>query len=137
MMMPKLRAAVLALVLPAIAACSADHYSIAGLRMEIRDAVTGAPAAMNVTLEVRDGDYLETVNGAEIWMGARPEDALVLMAADDRPGRYDITITSAGYEPWVRTGVVVRRTDERNPFDGSATVEQVNLKVDLQPVSGT
>src|SRR5918999_787750 len=92
-------------------ACTADFRH--GIVVEVRDAVTGATAAEGARLVVRDGNYVETVDGP-------PAPSLTfLQAAGERPGRYDLTVSKPGYVDWTRADVLVR--------DGGCHVVPVQL----------
>jgi hypothetical protein len=90
-----------------------------GIVVEVRDAVTGAPAADGARLVARDGNYVETVDGPPA------PNLTFLQAAGERPGRYDLTVSKPGYHNWTRAGVRVR--------DGGCHVIPVQLEAQLQP----
>ena len=92
-----------------------------GIVVEVRNAVTGESLADGARLIVRDGDYVETVDGPPV--PGFPE----LRAAGERAGTYDVTIQKAGYQDWTRTGIRVR--------DQGCHVETVRLDARLQPTS--
>lgn len=77
-----------------------------GIVVEVRDAVTGAPAATSARLTVRDGEYVETVETP--WPAT---DALILQAAAERRGTYDVTVQKSGYLDWTRADVRVREDE--------------------------
>src|SRR5262245_45358166 len=91
-----------------------------GLTLYVRDSVSGAPAAQDATATLRDGDYLETMQGI-------PLDDLILVGAGERAGEYTIQVTKAGYTPWTRTRVRVE--------DDGCHVRNVQIDVRLQPLS--
>ncbi len=90
-----------------------------GIVVEVRDAVSGAPAADGARLIVRDGDYVETVDAPPT------PSSTFLQAAGERVGRYDVTVQKPGYAEWTRTDVQVLR-------DG-CHVTQIRLDAQLQP----
>jgi hypothetical protein len=98
-------------------ACTLD--SRPGIVVEVRDAVTAAAIADGARLIVRDGDYVETVEGPPI--AGLP----YLEAARERPGMYDVTVQKAGYEEWTRSRIWAR--------DGGCHVSTVRLQATLQP----
>jgi hypothetical protein len=111
-------AAIIAGCNPFTGACTTElRY---GLNVEVRDAVTGAPAADGARLIARDGDYVETVEGPPI------PGMTFLQAAGERPGRYTVTIQKTGYQDWTRDNVWVR--------DGGCHVATVRFEARLQPV---
>ena len=90
-----------------------------GLAVEVRDAVTGAPAADGARLIARDGDYVEIVEGPPV------PGMTFLQAAGERAGRYTVTIQKAGYQDWTRDNIWVR--------DGGCHVVTVRFEARLQP----
>jgi hypothetical protein len=81
--------------------CSCEW--VYGLHIEIRDEATGGPIGEGATVTVRDGDYEETVT-AQLLPGPK----VIALAAGERPGTYDISVTLAGYREWRKSGVRVR-----------------------------
>ena len=71
------------------------------IAVEVRDSVTGTPAATGATGFIRAGDYtaLLQVSGAETLSGG------------ERPGWFEVSIGKAGYRPWQTTGVRVTADD--------------------------
>jgi hypothetical protein len=98
--------------------CTADFRF--GVVVEVRDAVTGAPAADGARLTVRDGEYVETTEAR-----VPSPDALFLQGAGERAGTYDVTVQKSGYQDWTRTGVRVREDE--------CHVIPVQLDARLQP----
>ena len=94
-----------------------------GLQMEVRDDVTGAPAAQGAEAEVRDGDYVEQAENP----GFNDPQALHLLAAPERTGTYSVTVSKVGYESWDTAGLVVTANE--------CHVNPVLLQVRLTPVS--
>jgi hypothetical protein len=92
--------AIAACDLPFTGSCSTDFRY--GIIVEVRDSVTGAAAAVDARLIVRDGTYADTSDQLPFT------DPLILRAAGERGGRYDLTIQKAGYHEWTRAGVRVR-----------------------------
>lgn len=82
-------------------ACTAQF--VYGLQIEVREADGGAPAAQGAVATVTDGDYVEVAAGP---VSGFPE-ALVIGAAGERAGTYDIEVARDGFETWDTTGVVV------------------------------
>ena len=95
-----------------------------GIVVEIRDAQSGAPLAGLARGAARDGAYLDSLKSGAF---SDPSDPVGSMssrqAAYERPGRYTVEVQRAGYEPWTRTGVRVRR--------GVCHVETQRLRANL------
>ena len=88
------------------------------LVIEVRDAVTGRPAAEGATGRVTDGEYtaaLQVTSPAHM----QPDDW-------ERAGTYDVLIQAPGYREWRRDDVRVR--------DGGCHVRTVELKAELEPI---
>lgn len=82
--------------------CTAQFVS--GLHVSVQDSVTGAPAASGARLTAVDGSYRDTVSAP----AQRPDlNGQVLLAAGERPGSYDVTVSKTGYLDWQRSNVVV------------------------------
>ena len=97
---------------------------VAGLAVEVRDAVTGEPAAAGATAMIRDGSYEEMllVGGVPF---PPPPDAVIMSGAWERPGTYDIKVEKPGYTTWSRSGVEVTHDD--------CHVLTVRVLADLEP----
>lgn len=125
-----------AMLLPLGSGCGGDDALVTpGISAEIRDASTGTPAWYEATLTVRDGDYVETVEGSRKGSeDFRDSGGVVLLwAAEMRPGTYDVTVTHPGYQTWHQEGVRVT-TEGSNPFDNSPMTKTVHLVVELEPI---
>jgi hypothetical protein len=92
-----------------------------GIVVEVRDAVSGAVVADGARLIVREGEYVETVDGPPV------PGLPYLQAAAERPGTYSVTVEKAAYQVWTRTDIRVRDTD--------CHVSTVRLEARLQPTS--
>jgi hypothetical protein len=115
--------------LPALSACSSSKICAGigeyAVTVEIRDSVTGFPAAYRARLVIRSGTYVDGMTDT-----TPPSDsatALVLGAGTDRPGTYEVTVSKSGYATWTRTVVVA-------PGEGCDEVKGVLLHVLLQPL---
>ena len=78
-----------------------------GLRVTVVDSLTNAPPASAVLL-ARSGTVVDSVGPATpqpVVQNGPP--VLLLFAAGERPGTYDLTVRSPGYRDWTRTGVQV------------------------------
>ena len=90
-----------------------------GLRVQVRDSVTGIPAGVGATVIAVDGSYNETLR-------SYPElDSLTFYGAGEREGTYLVRVTKDGYRTWSRSGIVVR--------DGGCHVIPVTVQASLQP----
>ncbi|MGH7472263.1 MAG: hypothetical protein ACRENP_30295, partial [Longimicrobiales bacterium] len=70
-----------------------------GIAIEIRDAVTRAPAAQGATGYITSGAFTGQLHGGL---------ELEMFGADDRPGSYSVVIEKPGYQRWDTSGVVVK-----------------------------
>ena len=84
--------------------CSSD--SKPAIRLEVRDAVTGAPAAWRTSGIVRDGDYVDSLWITQ-YTASDSLSALMLAAASERPGTYAIELRPRDYALWDTVGVQV------------------------------
>ena len=89
----------------------------AGINVEVRDSVTGAPAAVGAIAIARDGGFADTL---------RTLDGVTVSGAWERPGTYAVGIAKAGYQGWNATGVRV--------IDAGCHVQAVSLQARLQPM---
>ncbi len=105
----RLTAAALLPLLPLLtSACqnlSADCTSIGrfGLSVSVRDVRTGLPPSVGSMLTVRDGAYVETHPTPQSPQGESGD----FGAANNRPGTYDLELTTPGYRSWTQSKVVV------------------------------
>lgn len=76
--------------------CTAD--SRAGLRVDVRDAATGLPAAEQAVVVAREGDFEESLGQAT---------ALSFVGLYERAGVYRVTVTKPGYATLDTAGVRV------------------------------
>jgi hypothetical protein len=67
-----------------------------GVVVHVLDALTGRPPTGMVTATVRDGTFLDSTSAQAVDSAKH----LSLTAAVDRPGKYDVTLKSAGYHDW-------------------------------------
>lgn len=79
---------------------------VAGLEVEVRDAVTGEPAAFGARGEIRDGSYVEMLQ-VEGFGTIDTATALMLVGAWERPGVYSVVVRKEGYRDWTVSGIVV------------------------------
>ena len=87
-----------------------------GIKVTVRDSVTGERLGSDPAGMVTDGSYRETMESAgpgRLW------------GAPERPGTYDIEITADGYRAWNRKGVEVQME-----WDG-CHVETVELEASM------
>jgi hypothetical protein len=83
--------------------CTADLRF--GLIVTVVDSLTNAPPA-SATLIARTAAAVDSV-GPHSPLPTGQGAVLVLSAAPERPGTYDLTVRAAGYRDWTRTGVRV------------------------------
>lgn len=78
--------------------CTAEARST--LSVEVRDAQTGAPAAIGARGSIREGAYTDslTVLGPSV---------MTAMNTFERSGTYDVTVTKPGYRTWTADDVRV------------------------------
>lgn len=89
-----------------------------GIVVQVRDAVTQAPAAFGATGVVSDGSFT-----AQLRQGQSGENALEMHGADERAGTYTVTVDKPGYQQWKQERVRVR--------NGRCHVETVTLQASL------
>jgi hypothetical protein len=123
--------AILLTLAGAIVACSNTEENISctavelpGLRLNVRNALSGEPAAEGATGFILDGDYSETIktikNPADY-----PQLWASMEAAYERPGTYTVVVQKPGYQEWRRENVQVDA--------GVCHVSTVKLEVRLEP----
>jgi hypothetical protein len=89
------------------------------LVVDVRDAWTGAPAALGATGTIQEGSFTDRLHA---------NNELVMQAAEvERPGTYNVRIQKAGYLDWTAQSVRVN--------EGRCHVETVRLSAHLQPTS--
>jgi hypothetical protein len=104
------------LIATSLAACSngsvepvvCPGVSPPAIVVEVRDAITSAPAAAGAVGVIKDGSYTDTLRVTH-FTGAPASDqtAVGLSGGYGRPGTYDVTLTKPGYQAWSQTGVNV------------------------------
>jgi hypothetical protein len=112
-------------------ACEADDVLcpadvVAGLEVEVRDAVSGVAAAINAVGEARSsgGTYaLEPGYG-------RVADSLLLVGAWNRWGLFQVVVMKEGYRQWTAANVLVESTG-----GPCARPRTVRLEARLEPES--
>lgn len=90
------------------------------IRIEVRDAASGAPAAEGATGFVREGAFTDSLRVT----GGASSGEFIMSAATERPGTYDVLIEKSGYRDWMREGVRVR--------SGECGVATVTLQAQLE-----
>lgn len=80
-----------------------------GLNVTVLDSLTGTPAASGARLIARDGTFADTTSDP---VGHVNPDSGTLLAAEERPGVYRVTVEKDGFLTWERTGVVVIMDDD-------------------------
>jgi len=86
-------------------ACTADFRF--GLHVTVADSLTEAPPASAVVV-ARSGTFVDSVGPTPSTPvnGGGPA-LLRFYMAGERPGTYDLTVRSPGYQEWSRTGIQV------------------------------
>jgi hypothetical protein len=95
------------------------------INVEVRDSITGLPAADGAVGLVRRGDFLDTLR----LLVSAPSDStstLILVSAPLQAGEYAVSVTKSGYAPWVATRVVLENE--------SCAINSVVLQARLQPL---
>lgn len=121
-------------VLLAFSGCTSNELVVAALRIEILDARTGAPAAYDAVVVVRDGDYVETVRASDEISPQHRDEVRGVTAAENRIGVFDITITHPQYQTWRREGVRVEASGRSTPLDNTPISRQVDVLAELLPL---
>lgn len=86
-------------------ACTADFRY--GLTITVVDSLTGAPPS-SATLIARDWAHVDSVGPqAPLPSGPQGPAVLILSAAGERSGTYDLTVRAAGYQAWTKADVHV------------------------------
>jgi len=96
-----------------------EYWLLPAVTVEVTDEVTGNRLTSNVAGFVRDGVYSDSLR----FGGCNGTTPGTLCAALERPGTYDVEVTSVGYQAWSTRGVVVTK--------GSCHVNTVALKAKL------
>lgn len=127
---------VTALVLVAVTSCSEStapacfFYGIPPVSVDVRDAVTGLPAAYSAKLTLTLGAHSKTVDPF-----VPSSDSLSVTRIDGlvggflgQHGVYDVRVERPGYEPWLQNAVVVAA-----PVGRCGTIQTVVLSALLVP----
>ena len=86
-------------------ACTADFRY--GLNVTVVDSLTGGPPA-SATLIARDGAHVDSIGPqAPFLNGPQGPAVLLLSAAGERAGTYDVTVRASGYREWTQADVRV------------------------------
>jgi len=78
------------------------------VRVDVRDAVTGAPAAFGARGEVRWSQWSVDMEIADQWPPVEPQAASVLVAwndSNDKWGPFFVVVWKPGYRAWRANGV--------------------------------
>jgi carboxypeptidase family protein len=103
---------------------------IPAVTVVIRDTQTGIAPTVPVMLRVLDGHYADSATGTASAISSQSysTDSLLLGAANDRDGKYDVRVTAPGYKSWRARGV-------RPPVSSCYGVQGRQLPVWLLPTS--
>ena len=74
-----------------------------GVAVEVRDAFSGAPIASGAKLVAQAGSYADSMS----FPAGQPELDNSHLTGAYQPGVYTLTVTKTGYQPWVKTNVIV------------------------------
>lgn len=94
-----------------------------GMMIEVRDAVTGLPAACGAEATAKSDAHTESLTTG---VDCNTYTDWVHMSGVYHPGTYTLTITKQGYEPWILSGIEV--------IGGVCGVIPVRMLVDLTPI---
>lgn len=94
------------------------------ISVDVRDAVTGMPAAYSAKLVLTLGTETETVDPLFTAADSLRAERIIGRAPEfySRPGVYDVRVERPGYEPWLQNNVVVAAQGDR-----CVTIETVVL----------
>jgi hypothetical protein len=94
----------------AVVACSGSTSPVCtqeirpGLAVYVENSITGVGIASGASLVAQEGAYKDSVAAPD----GRPDiDASPLLAAAERAGTYQVTVTKTGYTPWTQSNVRV------------------------------
>jgi hypothetical protein len=96
------------------------------ISVDVRDAVTGMPAAYSAKLVLTLGTETKTIDPMFIAADSLTAERIIGRAPDfySRPGVYDVRVERPGYELWLLNDVVVAAQGDR-----CVTIEPVVLNV--------
>lgn len=81
-----------------------------GIRVEVRDSLTGEPAACGATLLLQDRKFSEIIEPNSRDCSTSPWDSAEwLQGAFERVGVYNVIVRKPGYVDWLESGVVVTK----------------------------
>jgi hypothetical protein len=94
--------------------------------VDVRDAVTGMPAAYSAKLVLTLGTETKTIDPMFTAADSLSAERIIGRAPEfySRPGVYDVRVERPGYEPWLQNDVVVADQGDR-----CVTIEPVVLNV--------
>ena len=111
-------------LLTLLVACSREapvevcqYWLVAAITVDVADAATGSVLTAHAAGVVRDGAYSDSLRLCDFFSKGSQ------CAAFERPGTYEVEVTSEGYQAWSTRGVVVT--------NGSCHVNTVALKAKL------
>jgi|GEM_PF-4899112 len=119
-----------------LAGCAEDNLGAWGLEVEVRDARTGAPAAYDATVVVRDGSYADTVRGRDQIIPEHKGQDAVVRAAFQRTGTFHVTVLHPEYRTWQREDVRVSAGRSANPVGGDPIPSTVRVVAGLERPDG-
>jgi hypothetical protein len=94
------------------------------INVEVRDSITGLPAAYGALGLVRRGAFIDTLR----LLTSSPSDSssTLMSSAPLEAGEYLVSVTKSGYTPWVVTSVVLQ--------NDLCTINSIVLQARLQPL---
>lgn len=94
-----------------------------GIMIEVRDVVTGMPAACGSSGKAESAGLIEPLETG-VDCAATPD--FLYLSGIDRPGTYTVTIERPGYQAWIRGGIEV--------VGGVCGLITVQMRADLVPL---
>ncbi len=80
----------------------------AGIEVDVRDALTGEPAAEGAIGLAQEGLFVDTLR---VFPTLPPQGALTMVGAFERPGIYTVVVRKPGYREWTQANVVVSKDE--------------------------
>ena len=90
------------------AECTCVDTTRVAIVVEVRDSLTGEPAAAGGVLAIQEGQFVDSAVGATST-DSPPYPMIFRML--QRPGTYDVSVRRAGYQTWTQRAVRVERQD--------------------------
>lgn len=81
-----------------------DTSIVPAVIVQVEDSLTGRPAAEGATGQVTEGSFSDPLRPH----GSNGQVLVSLAGADERPGRYTVSVQRTGYLNWSKSSVLVR-----------------------------